>query len=534
MLPSFLRRRLLGGVAAVVLLAPLHAACGSDTDRTVQVGPVERDLDAGFVDTGPAPRGGEPKTPVLPAFCWRYGEDAVRDLFCVETPPAISGMAELQRRLGLDPARAGSRAYAEPMDGGATSQPNAASDGGVVLNLNVALLGHSTALAGSLVSPINPRIIVLGSEVVLAFHRGTQQVELATQSRVGTGLDFYLLRFVQACNGSPEGCSAGDLYTPRIESDWQNVTVADDEELKNTSSDCRQCHQRTGGAKTLLMRELNGPWTHWFAHDLDEAPVAAFPEPLGGDLSRDYRRAKGDEPYAAVPVGLLRGTIGLGLEHHVGYDQPLVFDAITILNERWPQGPEGFLPGGPRRSPTWDSLYQSFKRGEHLALPYFATRATDPAKQAALSEAYQRYRAQQLDPRALPDLGDIYPDDPQTRAEIGLQTEPLATPAETLIQACGSCHNDVLDQTLSRARFNIDLSRLTPAERELAVVRLQANPASSEVMPPHETRQLAAGARDALIVYLRSDTRPAADDALLARAARLGMAVITKPDRMPY
>jgi mono/diheme cytochrome c family protein len=192
------------------------------------------------------------------------------------------------------------------------------------------------------------------------------------------------------------------------------------------------------------------------------------------------------------------------------------------------------LPGGPRRSPTWDTLYQGFKRGEHLALPYFATRATDPIKQAALSDAYQRYRAQQLDPRALPDLADIYPDDPQTRAEIGLQTEPLATPAETLIQACGSCHNDVLDQTVSRARFNIDLARLTPAERELAIVRLEANSESSEVMPPHETRQLAAGARDALVAYLRSDTRPVADDALLAHAAKLGMAVITKPNMMPY
>jgi hypothetical protein len=159
-----------------------------------------------------------------------------------------------------------------------------------------------------------------------------------------------------------------------------------------------------------------------------------------------------------------------------------------------------------------------------LALPYFDPRPTDPTKQAALSDAYRRYRSGEIRAEGLPDLSDIYSDDGQARAEIGLQTEPSASPAQTLVQACGACHNDVLDQSISRARFSIALSRMDRAELDLAIARLQAPRASAGAMPPNVTRQLDPNCLQKLVDYMRQDLRLADDDALLDRAAHLGMA----------
>jgi hypothetical protein len=181
----------------------------------------------------------------------------------------------------------------------------------------------------------------------------------------------------------------------------------------------------------------------------------------------------------------------------------------------------------PERSAIWYEAYDAFKRGEQLPLPYFAPRVSDAKKQAKLTEAYQRYRNGELDAAELPDFADIFPDDPQVRAEIGLQTEPHASPAQTLIQACGPCHNDVLDQSISRARFNVALGRMSRAERDLAISRIELPHAAPGAMPPSGRRTIDPGARKALLDYLRSDERSAVDDAMLEHAAERGMAGMT-------
>ena len=48
------------------------------------------------------------------------------------------------------------------------------------------------------------------------------------------------------------------------------------------------------------------------------------------------------------------------------------------------------------------------------------------------------------------------------------QAPQVRTPPQLLIQACGSCHNDVLDQSISRARFNVAIGRLEREEVEQA------------------------------------------------------------------
>jgi len=448
-------------------------------------------------------------SPERPSLCARPADDAVRDLFCKGPVPRIRSLRELEERLGLVAPGSGTDDV---------SLPGSASPTGA----EAVYLGLSTALAGHLVSPINPRTILVGQETALAFQRGVQQVEIASFDRARYVPNFYLVRFSQACNARPEGCRPGDLFTLRVEQDWARVSLDDDEALKNSPEDCRQCHQRGRDEPMLLMRELKGPWTHFFAPDVPEGEEVETRGANGVDLVRDFLRAHGDEPYAGLPAAAARATAGLSLQNVVDRAQPLEFDSAAIEDERgsFDHGPKSVLP----RSPTWDRGYAAFKRGEQLAMPHYDGRPTDAAKQAALTAAYQRYRAGTLAPEALPDLADIYPDDPTMRAEIGLQTEPGATPVDALIQACASCHNDVLDQTISRARFSVALARMSQSERELAAERIALAPTAPGAMPPPGTRQLTPDVRKKLIAYLRSGTRAPADDARLERAAVAGMA----------
>jgi hypothetical protein len=182
-------------------------------------------------------------------------------------------------------------------------------------------------------------------------------------------------------------------------------------------------------------------------------------------------------------------------------------------------------PEDPGESPTWQAGYEAFKRGEQLAaLPYIEARVTDPDKHSERALAYQRYRAQELSAHELPDFVDIFSDDPHLRAKLGLQTEPDASAEEALIQACGNCHNDVLDQTLSRARCNIDLWTLDRSEITRAIERIERAPHARGVVPPPEARQLDPRARERLLDFLRADPLSSAADSRLQQAAAMGMA----------
>jgi hypothetical protein len=485
-----------------VVLACLLGAC-SRAD-----GPMRPQLDAA-VGTDAVPPAG-----LRPVFCERANDDAdaVRDVFCGAAAPAIASLSELQAALGVTPGAPASRGEKRSDD------PNQ------YYVRYPALLGHSTALSGHLVSPLNPRAVLIGLGTVLAFQRGVQQVEIATLSRTRNQFNFYLLRFSRACGDERQGCNAAELYTQRVERDWSALRVHDAEELENTPQDCLQCHKRGRDAPVLLMRELERPWTHFFEpnnpEDPSRIPAARreLPGVQGADLMRDYRQGRGDEPYANVDVtSFPEGTPSV-LQAAVGRQQPLFFDVETILAERYPK-----QVSAPQPSPTWERSFEAFKRGEQLALPYYETRVTDPDKQSRLSEAYRRHRDGELSDDELPDLRDIFPDDPAVRARIGLETEEDASPAQALIQACGACHNDVLDQSLSRARFNIDVSRLSAEELALAVERIEHDREALGAMPPSEARQLHPRARGRLLEFLRDAGRTRQPDPRLVHAAEMGM-----------
>jgi hypothetical protein len=451
--------------------------------------------------------------PDLPGLCGRVGDDAVRDVFCGAQAPDVRSLLDLQERLGL--------IFDESIYAPVDQPPFIPAYEGFP-ELALVVLNTSTALSGHVVSTLNPRAIVLARDATMGFSRGVQQIELISRDRQDRVLNFYLIRFEQACNAAPEGCSPGDLFTQRIEADWTAVDIADDEDLKNTPSDCRQCHQRARQEPIFLMRELDGPWTHFFMPDADRAE--GDPEASGVEIVRAYHDVKGDEPYGNIPWSVIRATVGFTLQQVVNSPQPLVFDGADISNERWPYSKDEGYAKQPLPSGSWYREYEAFKRGEHLALPHFDPFPTDPDKLKRLGDAYRALHLGEIEASELPDLRDVYPDDRQTRAEIGFQTEPGATPAQSLVQACGSCHNDVLDQTISRARFNIDLGRLDRAALERAIERIQLPLDDPEHMPPREFRQLDPDAVEPLVEYLRGDQRPEQDDALLQRAAELGMA----------
>ena len=496
------RPRLGGSVAALVyaawMLATLAACQGDPTHDSAPASSAQ--LDSGLPDSGAL-------GPTRPSFCEREGDDPIRDVFCADALPVIGSLEDLQDLFGLNP---------RPPDPDQPSDPFAPQFDPA---FHAVALGHSTALPGHIVSPINPRLILIGGNVFMAYQRGVQRIELSTRTRDWSALVFYLVTFEQACNRAAHGCGPGDLYTPSVERDWIGFKIEDDADLANTPADCRQCHRRGSDSARLLMRELEAPWTHFF---FPADQQGALPGDDGSDLMKDYLAAKGDERYGGLALADISGIGPFNLETIVGLEQPLLFDAPKIENERWPWTPAGYA-SEIHESPTWENAYAAFQRGEQLALPYLEVRATDPDKQAALGRAYQRYRAGELEANELPDLADIFPDDPSIRARIGLATEPDATPSEALIQACGPCHNDVLDQTLSRARFTIALSRLDRSELDRALDRLQRPHDSAGAMPPPEARQLPPETRARLIDYLRRDPTPDTIDPSLERAATLGM-----------
>ena len=218
---------------------------------------VVRSLDAGSRSGSPAASVSRDSAATEPsyapkrfAFCDREGADAVRDIFCARPPPTVRSLRELEDLVRVNP---------RPREGDAAVPVGAAVDPYSVVSV-ATFLAHSTALSGNLVSPINPRAILFGRYTILAFQRGVQRVERASRAGESGPFKFYLLSFAQACNDEPEGCRPGDLYTPRIEADWTQLVVQDDEDLKNTTLDCRQCHQRGRETPSLLMRELESPW----------------------------------------------------------------------------------------------------------------------------------------------------------------------------------------------------------------------------------------------------------------------------------
>lgn len=422
--------------------------------------------------------------------CESGAQDLVRRVFCGDDPPEIGSLHDLQMAFGLDPL------HLRGVGGSA-------------------LTGHSTSLSKRSISAINPRVIMFQMVVdlldenrgpiefvTIAFNRGEQFAELATMN-AEREYHFYVVRFQQECNERPEGCLPGELLTEAIEHNWRNVTLYDEKSLENTILDCATCHQPNGPGtpRMFRMQEFDDPWTHWFFNSTEG----------GRALVADYTAAKGDESIAGLPRKEIGGVSPGGLETIVGgrdSNQPNKFNSEMIEKEITESAA---LEGGdqpidnsiPGTSPTWQLAYEASRRGEFIPAPYHNVKVTDADKLARATEAYQAYRRGELAVEELPDFRDVFPDDHERLAQMGISTSPGLSGEEVLIQACSQCHNERLNQDQSRARFRADLVGMSRAEKDTAIARLMLPRNSVHAMPPARLRILSKEARTRAIEALR-------------------------------
>ncbi len=416
-------------------------------------------------------------TEQLAKLCARKSHDGVATRLCAPNAPAITGIAELERAVGF-------------FDHGAQPQ--------------FALTGHSTSLVEREVSSINPRAIVFTQPsqpptnqpndgsfiadpgfVAMGFVRGSQLVELIAHDPQANELRFYLVRFLQDCNGSSSGCTAGDLLTPAVENEWRSVTVYEDEDVKDTVFDCRHCHQPGGPStpKLLRMQERRAPWTHWFRNNQNQ--------PGGATLVQDFQAAHGkSEAYAGIPANLL----------DTPRSDPLVLEALVDNNSLSPQ-PNEFNTGRIERevqqsnpaepvqnmpmgqSQSWQQIYNIAAAGNAIPVPYHDVKVTDPSKLAQLSAAYRSFVDGALSRDKLPDIREVLLD--AALPDMGLAPRAGADGLGILQQMCQRCHNSSLDQTISRANFNVEkIDAMSRGEKDQAIARLQEAANSTRLMPP--------------------------------------------------
>lgn len=443
------------------------------------------------VEVLPDPLEGLPRgADQLQKVCSRGQLDAVTNAFCKEKK-VPSSILDVEDALGL-----------KFVDRTANGQNGGRG------NPQFALLGHSSSLVEREVSAINPRAFIMSPTpgaptrvqgyVIMGFARGEPLIEIAAEDPQSRKLTLYLLKFDLPCEAS-KSCKPGDLLTPAVEKGWTGFTLYDDEDLENTIVDCRQCHQPNGPSSKLMLRmqELKDPWTHWFHND----------RPGGIALFKDFLNAHGDkEDYAGIPAAIMQLTDGRAMEDFVigqGFGtQPNVFDTKTIEAEVRSSAslqPEVNTPAG--ESGTWQRLYDAAARGDFIPPPFHDVKVTDPDKLKFASDSYRLMVEGKLPRADLPDIRRVFSE--AALEGTMMRTKKGSTGREVLVQACAQCHNPRLDQSLTRAKFDVTkLDTMSAADKQAAIARMKL-PASDRLhMPPAMIRTLTDEALNSAVAEL--------------------------------
>jgi hypothetical protein len=420
--------------------------------------------------------------------------DLITKTFCADkrkgggTIPTPHSLKDLQAQLGL-------------------AFTNVNGGNGVNGNPAFALMGHSSSLVSRFVSAFNPRAIVFtpppadGSKpvgyAILAFTRGEHFAEVAVHDPTLDVVNFYLVRFTQDCDTQPGGCTPGQLITPEVEKNWGVVTVYESStEINNTVVDCLQCHQPDGpsGPKILRMQERTAPYTHFFSS-----------QTVGGrQLLADFHAAHGTtEDYGPIPASMIDKSDPSLLARFVfqsGFStQPNYFNSSLIESEvRLSAKGQPQINVPPGRSATWQAIYDQAKSGRFIAVPYHDVKVTDPDKLSNATSIYQQLLAGMTQPSAVPDLRDVFLT--QGLSDMGFAPASGLDGRSLLVQMCQQCHNGRLDQTLTRARFNVEqLDQLSRDEKDQAIQRLMLDASSSKRMPPPALRTASTAERQLMI-----------------------------------
>lgn len=116
-------------------------------------------------------------------------------------------------------------------------------------------------------------------------------------------------------------------------------------------------------------------------------------------------------------------------------------------------------------------------------------------------DAYRAVIAGTLPRDQLPDPASIVSD--AALPFMSIRPKPGLDGRGILVHMCSQCHNSRLDQTLSRARFNVmTLDAMSRQERDLAITRLQLPDSDPLKMPPPRFRTLSDKERARAITEL--------------------------------
>jgi hypothetical protein len=436
---------------------------------------------------------GEDQRTVLCERAAREGRsDRVIDTFCGAARPSIGSLTDLQRALGIS--------FDE------------------VVGLQFVLGGHSASLSVRGTSAINPRAIFMrgfgaSDALAMAYTRGEQAAEIIARDRLSGELNFYFGVYEQPCNEDGP-CKPQDVLTPATESGWTVFSVYPQQDFANTILDCDTCHlvqSPLGGSRRIMrFQELENPWTHWFRNNT----------PGGIALLADFTAAHGlDETYAGIPGSRIAASQPAALEQFVrlaGFgNQPNEFNTRRIeLEVSGTSVGQPFENGTPGASPTWNALNARFLQGEVIPVPYHDVKVTDAAALAQMTDAYVQHRTSGAGAH-LPDIREVFREDRMYEMG-GMHIDPTLQGQALLTAACAQCHNSRLDQNITRARFNADLSKLsdlqggvrTGAERDatlrLAIERLRLPETDIARMPPARLRELSGEQIQTLSVFLCS------------------------------
>lgn len=412
----------------------------------------------------------------MQALCGRGNTDPVGVALCANPRPKITGLSDLIKVIGLDKDRA------------------------------IALNSHSTSLVHRFTTPINPRMLVFtftqaefeaGKDYgtyrnpdfkALGFARGEPFAEMVARDKKTGQLNFYLLRFKLPCHERKD-CGRADLLTEETEKNWVSTTVYQDTDIRNTVFDCSQCHQPSGPSseRILRMQEINGPWTHWFGQ-----PFGGLGPTKSGEILDDFKSAHDvDTQFGGIPIGEIGGDparlTALVKNESLG-DQPNRFEG-------------GAIEGNGPNNDSWKRIHETALAGDAIPVPYHDTRISDPDKQKKVAQNYRDVVSGKLPKKDLMDTRDVLRDD--ALSDLNFVPYPGMSGTAVMKAFCQRCHNSRLDQTISRARFNVqNLDQMSRSEKDEAIRRIGLTSGDAYVMPPNRFATLSDEAKKAVISEL--------------------------------
>jgi hypothetical protein len=155
------------------------------------------------------------------------------------------------------------------------------------------------------------------------------------------------------------------------------------------------------------------------------------------------------------------------------------------------------IPQG--QSSTWQQLFDASVAGLAIPPPYHDVKVTDPNKLQYVTDQYKAFVAGQV--TELPDIRRVFLDD--ALVDMTMKPKPGLSGKQVLVQMCAQCHNPNLDQSISRAKFDVTrMGSMSSAEKAETINRLKL-PASNRLhMPPAMMRNMTPDALNAAIAEL--------------------------------